>query len=102
MKNVIERAVNISRKNMILPEDLPLNLQNFETAENRTGTTKTKVAPKISSLNRVQQLEKNAIIEALNKCNGNISKTAEFLGLNRRTLYRRMDNYGIDAKQYKP
>ena len=87
---------------MILPEDLPLNLQNFETAENRTGTTKTKVAPKISSLNRVQQLEKNAIIEALNKCNGNISKTAEFLGLNRRTLYRRMDNYGIDAKQYKP
>lgn len=102
LKNVIERAVNISRKNMILPEDLPLNLQNFETAENRTGTTKTKVAPKISSLNRVQQLEKNAIIEALNKCNGNISKTAEFLGLNRRTLYRRMDNYGIDAKQYKP
>ena len=102
LKNVIQRAVNISRENVILPEDLPLNLQSFKAGKSQTGMSKTKVIPKISSLNKVQQLEKNAIVEALNKCNGNISKTAEFLGLNRRTLYRRMDNYGIDAKQYKP
>ena len=99
---MIQRAVNISRENVILPEDLPLNLQSFKAGKSQTGMSKTKVIPKISSLNKVQQLEKNAIVEALNKCNGNISKTAEFLGLNRRTLYRRMDNYGIDAKQYKP
>lgn len=101
LKNVIQRAVNISRENVILPEDLPLNLQSFKAGKSQAGMSKTKVIPKISSLNKVQQLEKNAIVEALNKCNGNISKTAEFLGLNRRTLYRRMDNYGIDAKQYK-
>jgi two-component system, NtrC family, response regulator HydG len=43
----------------------------------------------------LEQLEKMAIVEALNKHQGNISRTAEKLGLTRASLYRRMEKYGL-------
>lgn len=42
------------------------------------------------------QMEKNAVIKALTKHQGNISKTAKDLGLTRAALYRRIEKYDIE------
>jgi two-component system, NtrC family, response regulator HydG len=43
----------------------------------------------------LDEVEKSAILKALQMHNGNISKAADELGLTRASLYRRMEKYGI-------
>jgi two-component system, NtrC family, response regulator HydG len=50
--------------------------------------------PNSNTLN-LDEVEKTAIVKALNMHNGNISKAADELGLTRASLYRRMEKYGI-------
>ncbi|SKC51153.1 sigma-54-dependent transcriptional regulator [Ohtaekwangia koreensis] len=51
-------------------------------------------SPNSNTLN-LDEVEKTAIVKALNMHNGNISKAADELGLTRASLYRRMEKYGI-------
>jgi two-component system response regulator HydG len=48
----------------------------------------------VDTLN-LDEVEKAAVIKAIQLHNGNISKAAEELGLTRASLYRRMEKYGI-------
>ena len=40
------------------------------------------------------EVERRAIMEAVRKCDGDISKAARKLGLSRATVYRKLDKYG--------
>lgn len=97
LENVVKRAVDVTRTNVLRTEDLPFYLRG----KHKASPQETKKEDGNGNLNKVQQLEKAAIVDTLKEHKGNISKTAEILGINRRTLHRRMGNYGIDAKQYK-
>jgi Nif-specific regulatory protein len=44
----------------------------------------------------LSQLERWAVEEALKRANGNKSKAASFLGINRETLYAKIEKYGLD------
>ncbi|PIE55626.1 MAG: hypothetical protein CSA34_08310 [Desulfobulbus propionicus] len=39
--------------------------------------------------------EREHILKILDSCNGNRSRTAELLGIGRKTLYRRLTSYGV-------
>lgn len=43
----------------------------------------------------LEDAERSAIIMAVDRCDGNLSKTAELLGISRQALYRRIEKYGI-------
>jgi len=43
----------------------------------------------------LEELEKQLILKALEKAGGNKSRAAALLGLTRRTLYSRMERYGL-------
>jgi transcriptional regulator of acetoin/glycerol metabolism len=43
----------------------------------------------------LDEVEKAAVVKALQLHNGNISKAADELGLTRASLYRRMEKYGL-------
>jgi transcriptional regulator of acetoin/glycerol metabolism len=45
---------------------------------------------------RVEDYERKAITNALNKNNGNLSKAADDLGVARTTLYRKIARFGIE------
>ena len=80
LENKIERALIMSDDNTISVTDLDLlSFEYTETAEEYP----------------LLEMEKNAIERALFKNNGNISKTAEELGLSRASLYRRVEKFDI-------
>jgi len=48
----------------------------------------------------LREIEKQELIEALNKTGGNQSKAADLLGVSRVTIYNRMKRYGINAAKH--
>lgn len=80
MENKIERALILSENNTISVVDL--NILDFEEIQENDE-------------NPLSEMEKSAIEKALFKHNGNISKTAEELGLSRAALYRRIEKYDL-------
>ncbi|PIF32423.1 DNA-binding NtrC family response regulator [Flavobacterium sp. 9] len=80
MENKIERALILADNNTISVHDLDiLNFEDFQENDE----------------NPLSEMERNVIEKALFKHNGNISKTAEELGLSRAALYRRIEKYDL-------
>lgn len=83
LRHAVERAV-------ILGDGELLDVGDFPLAENG------KPAPTATSaISPLDEVEKNAIIRALEKHQNNVSRAAEALGLTRASLYRRMEKYGL-------
>jgi transcriptional regulator with PAS, ATPase and Fis domain len=81
LQHAIERAV-------IMTDSASLQESDFLLSRTVTASVNS------STLN-LDEVEKSAIVKALNMHNGNISKAADELGLTRASLYRRMEKYGI-------
>lgn len=80
MENKIERALILAENNTISVTDL--DILDFEEIQENDD-------------NPLSEMEKTAIEKALFKHHGNISKTAEELGLSRAALYRRIEKYDL-------
>jgi len=92
LENVIERAVILSEDDTIHGYDLPLSLQTPILA---SSTTKKGLVAKL------EIVEYEMIVEALENHKGNMSAAADDLGLTRRILGLRLEKFGIDYKKYK-
>ncbi|NOR18014.1 hypothetical protein GQ543_09975 [candidate division WOR-3 bacterium] len=66
-------------------------------AKSRSITTKDIGFEKVKreEIIPLKEIKKEAIIEALNVANWNIKKTAELLGIGRRSLHRYIKEYNI-------
>lgn len=96
LKNVIKRGVLLSTADKVTAECLPQEILTPSVAEENMDMVFNGAIP--SSLKAVaEQAEKQAILLVLEKTNRNKSKTAELLGVDRKTLYNKMRAYGIDA-----
>ncbi|HEY0156956.1 MAG TPA: sigma-54 dependent transcriptional regulator [Thermoanaerobaculia bacterium] len=91
LRNVIERLAILLPGETIEPEDVQL------------GSRPAEVAPAIgaglSLRDAREQFEKQYILDRLREYAGNISRTAESLGVERSNLYRKMDAYGIRGRE---
>jgi transcriptional regulator with PAS, ATPase and Fis domain len=89
LQNAIERAVLLGKSNIIGPEDLPANI----TAGG--GITIEPVSNR--SLKQVLEgPERQIILDMLEANNWNRQVTAEALGINRTTLYKKMKRLGLE------
>jgi two-component system NtrC family response regulator len=43
----------------------------------------------------LDEIERDAILDSIKQCNGNLSQVATSLGISRQALYRRMEKFGI-------
>ena len=87
LENAMERAVALTRFDRITVEDLPERIQTYES---------TRIAPIDVDSGHVltlQELEKRYIGRVLNAVGGNKTRAAKLLGLDRRTLYRKLERY---------
>ena len=81
LENVIERSVALSRHFVIQPTDLPDYLQ-----KNEANILKSAVEKRI----RLNEFEEFYIKSILHEVDGDKNKAAAILGINKRTLYRKM------------
>lgn len=88
--NVLERAVAFADAPEIRLEDLPREVRSA----GRARAILTDAAERDASL---ADLERDYIFEILRRTGGNKTRAAELLGIPRRTLYRRLDEYGADT-----
>lgn len=89
LENIIERAVVLSRQNIITVNDLPPNVKGFKTETD-------PIFDDSRTLNeQVEALEKKLIFDALTKANGNQSLAGRMLGITERNLRYKMQKYGI-------
>lgn len=84
LQHMVERAVIMTETRILQPEDFFFAVDGVDEEERLS----------FEKLN-LEDVEKLVIRKALEKCEGNITRAAEELGLTRASLYRRLDKYGI-------
>ena len=92
LQNCMERAVLICDGDAITGIHLPPTLQAGEVSSG---------ANPLSFSTAVENFEKELIIDALKKNNGNQTKTAGYLDTSLRIINYKIHQYGIDPKKYK-
>jgi two-component system response regulator AtoC len=96
LENVIERAVVLSRGQIITSRELPFG--DHEAGEGEEGEGDADAKGDSSFFKKsVAQFEKDLIMKALRDANGNRSKAAEMLGIYRRLLYAKIKEYGLEG-----
>ena len=90
LRNVIERMVVLCRNNRLTLRDVPTNLKNRE--ESTGGNV-------ITAGLSMEDAEKKMITQALKRNNNNRTRAAEELGISRRTLHRKLNEYGLREKK---
>lgn len=83
LQHAIERAIIMSEGQALMPDDFFFLVQKSDQQLDNSD-----------NLN-LDDVEKNVILKAINKHNGNISKAAKELGLTRASLYRRLEKHGL-------
>ena len=90
LENIIERAVVIAREEVISVEDLPFR-------ESMEETTAGRKAEEGLLRGSIEELERNLIVEAMEKAGDHQSRAAELLGISERMLRYKLKKYGLKA-----
>ena len=85
LENVIERAVTLGRGPAILPGDLPSHLTGGANPLDRAMAKEATL----------EDLERDYIAMTLRRTKGHQIRAASILGIDRRTLYRKIRRYGL-------
>lgn len=95
LKNVVQRSALVCQSNFITPEHLPEAIKT-PALINDTDELELELE-EFSDLKSVaEHAERIAITKTLKRTQQNKSKTAELLGIDRKTLYNKMKQLGID------
>jgi len=86
LENALERALVLGRDDVLWLEDLPEALRRRPAA----GT-----APAGGPPLPLSEVEREHILRTLREVRGNKTAAARLLGLDRKTLYRKLESYGL-------
>jgi DNA-binding NtrC family response regulator len=90
LRNAIQRAATLATGPVILPEDLPPRILE-------AGRAASLVAAAARRQLTLDEVERMYILQVLDQAGGNKSRAAELLGLDRKTLYRKLEEYRADG-----
>jgi len=90
LRNTIERAVVLTRYEKISVDDLPEKIRNYKASHILVGSDNP------SELVPIQEVERRYILHVLKTVGGNKTLAARVLGLDRKTLYRKLQHYKVD------
>jgi DNA-binding NtrC family response regulator len=89
LENIIERAVVLTRGNVITLNDLPMNIKGFKEEKTLAALSEGTLTEK------VEAIEKQLIFDALQESGGNQTKAGKLLGLTERNLRYKLKKYNI-------
>jgi DNA-binding NtrC family response regulator len=85
LESAIERAVLFCQDKQLRPEHLPEHLRDAR------ASLRFECPPYLT----LEEIEREAIRQTLERTEGNVTKTAQILSLHRPTLYRKLKKFGI-------
>ena len=92
LENLIERAIVLTRDDVIGRGDLPLTLEESEVV----GDKEPHLTP------AVEGLERRMIKDALARASGIQTRAAELLGITERALRYKLKKYGLQGEEPEP
>src|SRR5262245_45485596 len=92
LESALEYAVLHARGIEIAPEDLPPKLQSPRVK----AAAKSPLSALFADLPSLEELQRRYLLHVLEATQGNRTRAAEILGVDRRTLYRMAERYGVD------
>ena len=94
LENVIHRTLLVSAGLELTLADLPPGIADGD------GVPEPSAAPPgEAGTKRLEDLEREAIVHAMENNHGNLSDVARQLGIGRSTLYRKLEQYGLREKK---
>jgi DNA-binding NtrC family response regulator len=93
LENVIERAVTLNQGGVVTMEDLPARIR-LQPSHDTPPLSADDLAELFSGLPNLDEIERRYIF-VLDATGNNRKRTAEILGINRKTLYRMAARYEI-------
>jgi DNA-binding NtrC family response regulator len=97
LQNTIESAAVIAENGFIEPAQLPGKI----TGAFNSNPTELRLPTNASLDDRLREIEKSIIIEALRKTGGIQVRATELLGINQRSLWHRIKKHNIDVRGIK-
>ena len=101
LRNCVERMVVFARGATLTMTDVPADIRSAVGEQFEAKTMPPKAAeaaptePLVNVGFNVKENEKSLILKALEECGGNRSQAALKLNISRRTLYRKLHEYGL-------
>ncbi|MCI0391131.1 MAG: sigma-54 dependent transcriptional regulator [Acidobacteria bacterium] len=92
LESSVEYGALRARGAEIAPDDLPSKLQSEEV---RAKAARSPLAALYDDLPALEELERRYTLHVLSVVGGNRSRAAEVMGIDRRTLYRMAERFGI-------
>jgi two-component system response regulator HydG len=91
LENCIERACALTSGPTVHVADLPTSIQNWRE---QTETASGSQAPVRLGILPIAEMEKQAILSAIEMLHGDKLEAARLLGIGKTTLYRKLKEYG--------
>jgi DNA-binding NtrC family response regulator len=93
LQNCIEGAIALTRFDQIGVDDLPARVRQYRCS---TAPPASPSAPADDEILPMDEVERRHIMRALEATKGSRTVAARLLGLDRKTLYRKLLRYGLD------
>jgi DNA-binding NtrC family response regulator len=93
LENCLERACALTSGPTINVSDMPTSIQTWKSQTQFVVTEASAAADKITSL---VELERQAILQAVDHLHGDKLEAAKLLGIGKTTLYRKLKEYGAE------
>jgi Nif-specific regulatory protein len=97
LENCVERMVVMARRDIVAPEDVPLPTGGERASQ---AAVVVSARPEAASLPKtIADIERERLLEALQRCGGIQTRAAALLGLTPRQLGYKMRKYHIDPRR---
>jgi len=92
LQNCIERAIAITGYEKIAVDDLPEKIRGYRSSHVLVASDDP------SELVPLEEVERRYILRVMEATGGNKTMAAQILGLTRKTLYRKLERYGVASE----
>ena len=90
LENAVERAVAFAHGARLTPDDLPERLR-------ASGGAAAFIARSRERKPTLREIEREYVLEVMRETNGHKARAAELLGIDRKTLYRKLEEYRAEG-----
>jgi two-component system response regulator AtoC len=94
LSNCMERAVALTSFDHVVVDDLPEQIRTYRSSVLVLPTANP------AELIPMAEVEKRYVLKVLEALSGNRTMAARILGFDRRTLYRKLESYGVPALSF--